>query len=63
MTPDRILRRPEVEHLTGLSRATIYRQIKANLFPRPLPLTRRLVGWRESQITAWIEGRKTDGTQ
>ena len=54
---DRILRRPEVEARTGLSRSTIYLWIQQGEFPRPVALGARLVGWRESDITAWLEAR------
>jgi prophage regulatory protein len=51
---DRILRLPEVEHRTGLSRATVYRRISIGHFPAAIPLGGKLVGWRESTINAWI---------
>ena len=33
---DRLLRRREVEDMTGLSRSSIYRLMKLGLFPRPV---------------------------
>lgn len=54
---DRILRRPEVEARTGLSRSTIYLWIQQGGFPKPVALGARLVGWRESDVTAWLEAR------
>ena len=33
---DRLLRRPEVEELTGLSRASIYRWMGSGKFPPPV---------------------------
>ncbi|WP_338066963.1 helix-turn-helix transcriptional regulator [Rhodosalinus halophilus] len=33
---NRDLRRRDVEALTGLSRATIYRHLRAGSFPRPI---------------------------
>jgi len=54
---DRLLRLPEVLRLTGLSRSTLYRKIKAGEFPRPVKLGKRAVGWRESEVIAWINGR------
>ena len=58
MSSDRILRRPEVEHLTGLSRSTIYYLIERGDFPRQVKLGRHASGWRESHVQAWIESRK-----
>ena len=54
---DRLIRRPEVESLTGLSRSTIYAWIKTGDFPAPVPLGARLVAWRERDVTDWIETR------
>lgn len=50
----RILRRQEVEALTGLSRATIYALMTEGRFPKPLRLGRRSVGWRLADIDGWL---------
>lgn len=52
--PDRLIRAPEVEHLTGLSRRTIYRKVKAGLFPAVVQLGANSVAWRESEVAAWV---------
>jgi prophage regulatory protein len=52
-----ILRRPQVEARTGLSRSTLYQYIQDGLFPRPVSLGARAVGWLESEVTAWIAAR------
>lgn len=54
---NRILRMREVSGLTGLSRSTIYRNVWQGSFPPPLKLGTRAVGWRESDVERWIEGR------
>jgi prophage regulatory protein len=56
---DHILRRPEVERITGLSRSTLYSWISAGRFPRPVALGARLVGWRASDIAQWLAERET----
>jgi prophage regulatory protein len=56
-TPQRILRRVEVERATGLPRATIYDKIAKGMFPRPIKLGIRSVGWLETEIIAWQEAR------
>lgn len=56
---DKLLRRPEVEALTGLSRSTLYDWMKRGAFPQPVKLGTRLVAWRESDIAAWLESRET----
>lgn len=58
---ERILRRPDVEALTGLSRSTIYDWMKRGEFPPPVALGARLVGWRESDIEAWMAACQTKG--
>ena len=55
--PSIILRFPQVIARTGLKRATIYLRLKAGSFPRPISLGERAVGWLESDIEAWIQGR------
>ncbi len=57
--PDiKILRRPEVERQTQLSKASIYRQMHAGTFPKPVQLGERAVGWRLSEIDDWLDTRK-----
>lgn len=43
-------RRKQVETRTGLSRSTIYQYIKDGVFPKPVPLGPRAVGWLESDV-------------
>ncbi|WP_420852567.1 AlpA family phage regulatory protein [Paraburkholderia terrae] len=52
--PNAIMRRPEVENETGLSRSTIYQRIKAGTFPAPVQLGARSVGWRIADIEAFL---------
>lgn len=49
---ERILRFPEVRALSGLSRSTIYLRIAEGLFPKPILLGPRMIGWRESEVAA-----------
>tara|TARA_B110000196_G_scaffold70119_1_gene59932 strand:- start:12562 stop:12777 length:216 start_codon:yes stop_codon:yes gene_type:complete len=53
---ERIVRLPEVKHLTGLSRTTIYSSMSNNQFPKNFSLgSSRMVGWTLSSIENWIE--------
>lgn len=52
-----ILRRPQVQQRTGLSRSTFYQYIKDGEFPAPVPLGPRAVGWLESDVSSWISER------
>ncbi len=49
-----ILRRPDVEAVTGLSRSTIYKWMDEGSFPKPVKLGPRAVGWREADINDWL---------
>jgi prophage regulatory protein len=51
----RILRIKEVQHLTGLSRTSIYRKMEAKEFPAPVRLGVQSVGWRSSDIEQWTD--------
>ena len=55
----KLLRRPEVEACTGLSRSTIYEWMKRGEFPQPVKMGARLVAWRESDVIAWLDTRTT----
>jgi len=55
-----ILRRPQVETRTGLSRSTIYAMMAEGVFPKPIRLGKRAVGWPESVISEWLESRLRD---
>lgn len=52
-----ILRRHDVERLTGLPRSTIYDKIAKGEFPQPIKLSMKSVGWLESEIAAWQQAR------
>lgn len=56
-TRPRILRRKQVQDLTGLSRSTIYLRIAHGTFPKAISLGARAVGWLESEIDEWLESR------
>jgi prophage regulatory protein len=53
----KVLRRPDVESLTGLSRSSIYEMMAADTFPKPVRLSVRSVGWLETEVAAWLERR------
>jgi prophage regulatory protein len=57
MVKDEIYRMPAAERITGLKKSSIYREIKNGTFPRPVQIAKRAVGWRASDLQAWIEAR------
>ena len=56
-TNERLLRRREVEKITGVSRSSIYRLMQESDFPRPVRIGPGAVRWKASEINAWIESR------
>ena len=54
---DRLLKRREVEEITGLSRSSIYRLMREGQFPRPVKVGPAAVRWRESDIMSWLDSR------
>ncbi|MAT52645.1 MAG: AlpA family transcriptional regulator [Porticoccaceae bacterium] len=60
----KILRRPVVEDLTGLSKSAIYEKINKKSprydpsFPIPIKLGAGAVGWCASEVSQWIEKKK-----
>lgn len=53
----KFLRRQEVVAVTGLPTSTIYEQMSKGLFPKPVRLSPRLVGWLQSDIAKWQQDR------
>jgi len=49
----RILRLPDVMAVTGQSRSLIYQKVKAGVFPQPVKLGPKAVGWVEHEISAY----------
>lgn len=47
-----ILRLPEVKRRTGLGRSSIYLKMAQGLFPKPVKLGVRAVGWRQDEVEA-----------
>ncbi|MDE0652255.1 MAG: AlpA family transcriptional regulator [bacterium] len=56
ITPE-IYRLPEVVAICGISRSTIYEMIHRDEFPAQVRLGARAVGWRRSDIEAWLASR------
>lgn len=54
--PLHCLRLPEVCELTTMSRATIYREIRAERFPKQHQVSKRRTGWLLRDVEAWLNG-------
>lgn len=61
MDPNRndtqLIRIAEVLALTSLGKSTVYDEIKAGRFPKPVRLTTRSVGWIRAEVAEWISSR------
>ena len=51
----KLLRRPQVEELTGLSRTAIYERMKSGTFPNSIALSPKTIRWVNGEIIKWIE--------
>jgi len=54
---EKIIRLRPVLSRTGLSRSMAYDLMAKDLFPKPISLGARAVGWLESEIDTWIAER------
>lgn len=54
---ERLMRRPEVERVTGLSRSEIYRRMAVGIFPKCVRLGANCVAWAASDIDRWVAAR------
>jgi len=57
VTPERVLRLPQVCNMTGLRRSFVYELQAERRFPQSIKLGARAVGWLEGEIQAWIAAR------
>lgn len=59
MTEDRLLKAEEVQAITAVSKATLYRLISSGQFPKPLQVGPQAVRWRLSDIDSWMSALST----
>lgn len=52
-----IIRPRHIQQATGLHKATIWRLRRKGGFPEPIRLSDQAVGWRRSDVAAWLEAR------
>ncbi len=53
----RLIRMKEVLKICGMSRTSLYREVKAQKFPSPVKLSARSVAWLENEVNEWINAR------
>ncbi|EGU9030575.1 AlpA family phage regulatory protein [Vibrio parahaemolyticus] len=54
---DRVIREAERQLITSISRSQAYQLEKQGRFPKRITLGSRSVGWRLSEIMAWVDQR------
>lgn len=54
---DRILRARQVQAMIGCGNSKFYQLLNAGEFPPGIRIGVRAVGWRESQVEAWLAAR------
>ena len=54
-----ILRKRQVEELTGRSYSSIRRDMARGAFPKPVQIGPRAIGWRSDEVRAWLTSRST----
>lgn len=59
---DRFLRLPEVEHLTGLKKSTLYRLMRERQFVQCVQVTPRCTAWSEASVLQWVQDRLAAAT-
>jgi len=55
---DRFIRFPELRSITGFSRTTTWRKERESSFPSRCKISAGAVGWRLSEVMAWLENRE-----
>jgi prophage regulatory protein len=53
----RIMRKPEMLNMVGLSDPTIWRMEQAGNFPKRIQLGGNSCGWLESEVMGWLAER------
>jgi prophage regulatory protein len=53
-------RLPQVQKVTGLSAATIWRKVKAGEFVKPVKASERVTCWPAQEVHDWVKARITE---
>ena len=54
---DRLIPRPEVLQKLGISNSTLWRMIRDGIFPKPVQISARRVGWPSSEVAGEVRRR------
>ncbi|MBV8634766.1 MAG: AlpA family transcriptional regulator [Burkholderiaceae bacterium] len=53
----RLIRLKEVLRICGMSRTTLYNNIRDKQFPEPIQISARAVAWLQSEVLEWLDMR------
>jgi prophage regulatory protein len=53
----RFIRASEVVRMIGVSRTTLWRMVRAGVFPQPVRITKRNTGYVFDDVESWIRNR------
>ncbi len=56
----RILRKPEVLNILGVSHMWLERAWRAGKFPKPVHISPRCVGWLSGEVDDWLRARAAE---
>lgn len=51
----------QILQLLPISRATVWRKVKAGTFPKPVKLSRNITAWKVADVRDWIEKTAHEG--
>ncbi len=57
MYQTKVLRLKSVMEMTGMSRSSIYLYVEKGIFPKPIRLGPRAVGWILDEVESWLKTR------
>ncbi len=57
----RLLRRKEVQAITGLPTSSLYALIKKGQFPAGVKLSAKAVAWSSEAVQSWVDARIANG--
>lgn len=63
MRTKRFLRIKAVTEKVGFSKATVYRRMKTNTFPKSIHLSSHCVAWDEETLNRWMDFAAENGGQ
>jgi prophage regulatory protein len=56
-------RMKQLTEMVPMSKATIWRKVKAGTFPKPVKLGERITAWHMDDIEAWLAERHQEATK